>query len=217
MQLDNLGKGSENLTIQGSKLHPLNLKGSNAVTNLPDGTYTGNGEDVAMVTAANDTLTVFHDRGIPYRQTEENLKYAGSTDTPVALTFEAGVQYQFCSGCYIQFGWRSDPAIFKSNGTSDKPVVFTSASTDPKPGDWNGISLQGGTLEGSLIQHTEFHYGGKADGANLVIDTDKNIPITNSTFSNSAGYGVKLKPGNTTFDPEANTFEDNALGDTNLP
>src|SRR5690606_17134627 len=101
--------------------------------------YTENGLDVAMVSEANGAVTVFHDRGIPYRQAAERVNYDGSENNPVTLTFEAGVEYQFCAGCFMNIGWRGDPAVFNSTGTADKPVIFTSANDAPKPGDWNGI------------------------------------------------------------------------------
>lgn len=215
IKLYSLGKGSENITVKGSKLHPLDLYKSSAVTNLPDGDYTENGLDVAMFHGGGETIT-FHDRGIPYRQTSERVAF-GSTGASLEIIFDAGVEYQFCAGCFMNVGWRSDPATIKSNGTAEKPVIFTSASTDPKPGDWNGVNIQDGILEGSVINYTEFHYGGKAGSANLNIETEKNIPVTNSKFLNSAGYGVKLQSDKTPFDPATNTFEGNAQGDTNLP
>ncbi len=217
MRLRNLGKGSQNLTVKNSKLQPLALKGSNAVTNLPEGDYTGNGEDVALFYGEPGLVTIFHDRGIPYRQTTERIRLGATPEKPDNITFEAGVTYQFCEGCYMETGWRgNEHTLFESLGTAEKPVIFTSASDTPTPGDWQGIYLKYGTVEGSIIQHTEFHYGGKADQANLVLNNSANIPITDSKFLNSAGYGVKLENKSFVFDPSTNTLENNTQGPTNL-
>ncbi len=217
ISMEKLGKASENLTVTGSALHPLKLNGALAVTNLPTGNYTGNGLDVAMVHGTEGLITTFHDIGIPYRQTAERLRFGNSPENPDQITFEAGVEYQFCAGCYIETGWRGgDHSIFKSLGTANKPVIFTTDTDSPTPGYWQGIYLKVGTREGSVVQHTQFHYGGKADGANLSIDTERALTVTDSKFLNSAGYGVKLGRY-TGFTTDTNTFENNAQGDTNLP
>ncbi len=210
-----LGKNSENITVKGSTLHPLDLHGAMAVTNLPDGDYTGNGEDIALFHGGGENI-VFNDRGIPYRQVQERVTY-GSAGESRQVTYNAGVEYQLCAGCYLQLGWRSDQTTFKSLGTAEKPVIFTSASATPKPGDWNGVQLLSGIMEDSKIEFTEFHWGGKPEGANFSIETEKTISVTNSKFSNSAGYGVILESDKTPFDAAANDFDNNALGDVYIP
>ena len=209
-----LGADSEALTVTGHDGVSLVLHGESAINNLPAGNYTGNGEDVAEVREINDTEVVFRDRGIPYRQMDKRVIFGSANGTQTSVTLEAGVTYQFCQDCSMTVGWRNDPGAIYARGTADAPVVFTSSRQDARPGDWDGISLLGGVASDSVIEHTTFRYGGKSGSGNLLIEGGQGS-ITNSTFSNSSGAGIRIQtsraPGLSIGDD--NTFEDNAEGD----
>jgi hypothetical protein len=191
MTLEGLREGSENLVISGSKTNPLNLKGDSAITNLPEGDYTGNGEDVALVEGYSDTKVHFKSRGIPYRQMNEVIRFgpAGGAETWIRL--DAGVEYQFCQDCSMQIGWRGDPGAIYAEGTAEEPVVFTSSQDAPKAGDWDGIELLTGMNSDSKMSHVQLRYAGKSDGQALLIAGGKGT-IDNLTVADSAGAGVKI-------------------------
>ncbi len=216
LRLAGLAVGSENLTVKGSGAHALELHGEAAVSNLPAGDYTGNGEDVALVSGTSDTNIVFRDRGIPYRQTEQRVVYGSAGGPLTSLTLEAGVTYQFCQDCYLYVGWRSDPGALYARGTAEKPVRFTSWRAAPQAGDWDGLSLLSGTRSDSLIEHTEFSHGGKATQANLIVNGGL-ATVRNSRFLNSAGHGIKVVGAGTGLTLEDNVFEGNAAGDVERP
>ncbi|MEM7158689.1 MAG: hypothetical protein AAF799_37960 [Myxococcota bacterium] len=188
------------------------LLGESAITNLPPGDYTGNGEDILLADEFSDTNVVFHERGVPYRQLEEVLVFGEAGGDERSITIEAGVEYQFCQDCTMLVGWRTDPAVITVQGTEDQPVVFTSSQASPSPGDWNGIVLEPGTRSNSRIEFARFEYGGKSDAANLVIDGGTGT-VRDSVFANSAGWGVMVdgerEPG---FELANNVYIDNALG-----
>ena len=188
------------------------LEGESAISNLPPGDYTGNGEDILLANAISDTNVVFHERGVPYRQLEERVVFGEAGGDEKSITVEAGVVYQFCQDCTMLVGWRTDPAVISVQGTMDQPVVFTSSQASPSPGDWNGIVLEPGTRSNSRIEFARFEYGGKSDAANLVIDGGTGT-VRDTEFANSAGWGVMIdgerEPG---FVLENNTYIDNALG-----
>ena len=213
MLLSGLAADSSDLTVTGSGGVALELYGESAVSNLPAGTYTGNAEDVALVYAISDTNVVFHDRGIPYRQMDERLVFGRADGEPSSMTFDAGVEYQFCQDCFIFMGWRSDPGTLTVNGTSDAPVVFTSSRPTPQPGDWDGISLLTGTTSDTQVEYAEFRFGGKAGSGSLIVDGGRGT-VDNSTFRDSAGAGVLLDgPDDTFVLGDNNTYIDNAEGD----
>lgn len=218
MRLHALAEGSSDFTVTGNGAEPAILQGAGPITNLPDGTYTGNGEDVILVSGYSMAdETVFHDWGVPYRQTEEQITlgtHGGPLDT---VTFEAGVEYQFCQDCRLLIGFADDPSAMYANGTEESPVVFTSHRDPAEPGDWNGISWLNGTRSDSVLEHAELRYGGKSDDANLYIDGGEGT-IRNSTFASSDGWGIYVdreQAGLTIEDN--NTFEDNAAGTVRYP
>jgi len=79
-----------------------------------------------------------------------------------------------------------------ARGTAEDPVVFTSSQATPAPGDWNGIELLGGTPSDSVIKNAELRLGGKADGANLLVNAGKGT-IRSSLFADSLGYGILVE------------------------
>jgi hypothetical protein len=212
MRLAGLAKGSENLTVKGSAAHALELHGESAISNLPAGDYTGNAEDVALISGTSNTNVVFHDRGIPYRQTEDRVVYGKAGGPLTSITLEAGVEYQYCQDCFLYVGWRSDPGAIYAKGTAAKPVRFSSWRTPPQAGDWNGLSLLTGTRSDSVIDHVEFSHGGKSGEANLIVSGGSGS-VTNSRFAHSAGYGIRVISQGAGFSMGGNTFEENAQGD----
>jgi hypothetical protein len=216
MRLEGLAAGSERLVVKGSGAHALELDGQSAVSNLPAGDYTGNAVDVALLSGISDTNVVLRDRGIPYRQTETRVVFGEAGGPLTSLTLEAGVTYQFCQDCYLYIGWRDDPGAIYARGTAAKPVVFTSARAGSQPGDWDGLTLLGGTRSDSVIEHAEFRFGGKVGGANLIIDGGQAV-VRQSKFLNSAGHGIRIESAGPALTLSDNTFEGNASGDIHQP
>lgn len=238
-----LGVGTSDLTITGSARHPLELTGPSAINNLPEGNYTGNGEDIVHVSGFSNSAVTFTDRGIPYLQTEESIAFAGDNSSSATVTFKEGVEYRFSEDADMVVGWRNDPAEIQVEGTENNPVVFTSYRADngPQPGDWNGIRIEGGTRSSS-IQYASFHYGGKTAGnrsrgpyGNLVVTLEGAIDVQNTAFTDSGGAGISINDlrgitinGVQCGDPSptrddllsaargTNTFENNAEGDVTI-
>lgn len=200
---ESFGKGSTDLTVKGSKLYPLQLKGPLAINNLPNGHYTGNGEDVIHVNDFSNTSVTFHDRGIPYLQTDKRIVMGSANGVPHRILFEEGVEYRFSKDATMQIGWRSDPGAIMVEGTKNNPVIFTSyrADKNPEPGDWGGIWLLTGST-GSSIVWAEISYGGVASPTapfqftgpygNIVIRGGITLTILHTKLSYSGGAGIML-------------------------
>lgn len=211
-ELAGLASGSADLFVTGNGGVTGTVDGESAISNLPAGDYTGNGEDVLLATGHENTNVVFHDRGVPYRQLPERVVFGRADGVESSFTLEAGVEYQFCQDCHLIVGWRGDPAVIDVQGTDSAPVVFTSSEASPAAGDWNGLRLEGGTRSNSRIAFAQFEYGGKADAGNLIIAGGLGS-IENSTFSNSAGWGILVEGEREAGLTLANNeFADNALG-----
>lgn len=192
MQLAGLRDNSDNLMVTGSATNPLKLTGDSAISNLPEGSYTGNGEDVILVSGYGNTNVHFKDRGVPYRQLDQRLIFGSAGGPETSIRLDPGVQYQFCQDCTMLLGWRSDPGAIYAAGTTDKPIVFTSSQAAPKAGDWNGIEMLTGMKSDSVMSHVEFHYAGKPDGQAILISGGRGS-LDNLTIADSAGAGIRIK------------------------
>ena len=213
MELSGLGADSADFTVTDHDGIALQLSGEQAINHVPVGAYTGNGDDVAEVSGFDSTNVVFKQLDVPYRQTDTRVVFGAPGGVDSSITFEAGVTYQFCQDCFMYIGWRGDTGKITAQGTAEAPVVFTSSRDTPMPGDWDGISLLTGTTSDSVIRHAVFEYGGKTDGAALIIQGGKGT-VGDSTFRHGAGAGIKvegeLDAGMTI--EGSNTYEDNAGG-----
>ncbi|MEX1364598.1 MAG: hypothetical protein AB1Z98_15840, partial [Nannocystaceae bacterium] len=191
-RLEGLADDSDQLVSTGNGGVSGTVVGQSAISNLPPGNYSGNGEDVLLVEALSNTTTVLHERGVAYRQLEDRVVFGRADGVLTSLTVEAGVEYQFCQDCFMLVGWRSDPAVIDVQGTAEAPVTFTSSRSMPAAGDWNGLSLLTGTRSDSIIDHARFEYGGKVDGGNLIIGGGLGT-VRNTTLVSSAGWGVLVE------------------------
>jgi hypothetical protein len=75
------------------------------------------------------------------------------------LTIEPGVRLRFHEKSYLEIGHKGSRII--ARGTKDKPIVFTSAASSPKRGDWIGIVFDDNVGEGSAIENAIVEYAGR--------------------------------------------------------
>jgi len=112
--------------------------------------------------------------------------------TGASLTIEAGTTINFTNGAEIDVA-SSDFGSIIANGTSTNPIIFSSASTSPSAGDWDGIFLYEGTTNSSF-KYCTFEYGGGYASYSAIIVVDDNVELTleNSTIRHSEAYGIVL-------------------------
>ncbi|MCF6241713.1 MAG: hypothetical protein L3J74_10255 [Bacteroidales bacterium] len=131
------------------------------------------------------------------------------------LTMEAGLNVKFDLNKYL-----SVSSVFTVNGTSSEPVVLEGVTGTP--GDWVGVRFtQHATIDYLTIKDAG-RTGGEAlfgtqNTANLFMQASASriVNITNSTFSNGAGYGVVVKTGTSPFtvnDAASNNTMSGSLG-----
>jgi len=142
--------------------------------------------------------------------------YLANTDISVKakLTIQPGVVIAFAAdkGLYI-----SNPAgTLIAKGTAGQPVTFT-GKTKTK-GYWKGIMVYSASTLNEM-DYTEVSYAGSSAlvgvsaKSNLVLygnsSTPANAKITNSTFTNGAGYGLYVQNGATLAGFANNTASNN--------
>ncbi len=143
--------------------------------------------------------------------------------TGTKLIIEAGASLKFNENSHITIAYSSSNfAMIEAIGTATEPIHFTSSSANPSKGDWNSITFYDGSSSGSVFDYCNFSDGGGYSGAPAMIvfkyQQGSTTTIKNSSFSNSAGYGIMLDQVNTDSNYPSllnNTFSNNTLGDMN--
>jgi len=156
------------------------------------------------------------------------------------LTIEPGITLAFEGGVGLDVGGDSEGKLV-AVGTAQNPIIFTSSSNPPLPGDWQAIQLRVGTMAGTKIAYAKLDYcGADRNGcilgngvqANLVTldhltighvgpdsdgileyDTNSNFIITNSIFNDIAPgqYAISVQAPSFTGIGTNNTFNGGAM------
>jgi hypothetical protein len=136
--------------------------------------------------------------------------YVGGSATPT-LTITAGSLFKFANNRGFYVG-DDKPGKLVAVGTATSPVVFTSASQKPSAGDWLGIHVYSGHAN---INFARISYGGEEPASgNVRVEDGATVNISNSTLTDSAGYGIWLRSGSSAKVTTATTvqYTNNAKG-----
>jgi hypothetical protein len=109
--------------------------------------------------------------------------------------------------------------VLVANGTVSDNIIFTrrSGSMD----HWKGLAIETSSLENSM-DYVEISYAGNSNlisgigQTNLGLGNNARLTLTNSTISNSLGYGIWLRPGAELTQSNI-SFTGNAEDDINEP
>ncbi len=117
--------------------------------------------------------------------------YGGAT-----LTIQPGTTVLMEPGAFLEV-LNDMGAQLVAKGTADQPILFTSASEDPLPGDWQCLRIDDGA-SASELEHVIMQYGGAAcaaTGAGHAAILDVEAPlraIREVTVTDSSTYGIRL-------------------------
>jgi hypothetical protein len=158
------------------------------------------------------TTTSWGNPGTPIAVTSD-IRVQG-VSTPV-LTVAAGSVFKFGAGNVIWVGY-SDAGKLVVSGTAPaaEHVTLTSLASTPSKGDWNGIIVWG-TSQASLT-FTDILYAGGDDTAagGVAANSDQAVvSMSDSSVSNSAGYGVYVACDNASVSTTNCTFTNNTNSD----
>ena len=122
------------------------------------------------------------------------------------LTIEPGTVVKFRPGYSIHVG-QGQYGSLKAVGTPEEPILFTSAASNPSPGDWSYLYFWGSNSENSSLKYCTIEYGGQGGYGMLIMENTK-ITLNNCKINKSSSQGVTIK-GTAKF----NTCENNIISD----
>lgn len=137
----------------------------------------------------------------------------GTVTMNAQLTIAPGVIIEFADNQGLAIGTQG---TLVAVGTTTNPIVLT--GQQKSSGFWKGIELESNNVMNEITFVT-VEYGGSGgfDGANLlsnlVVQESGKVKITNSNFTNSAGYGIYTR----SLESELPEFTNNTLTDNEAP
>jgi len=160
--------------------------------------YTGNdGDDWIEVPSADvESDTTWPASDVPYY-------FDGNHRLFSAVSVDPGAQFVFSSGSKLTV--KSEGSL-NAEGTSDAPIAFTGA--DATPGYWETIEFESNNAN-NVLRHVEVADGGAGDWANVWVQGSGRLTVENSTFANSATWGMVVEDGATLPAFASNTFSGN--------
>jgi hypothetical protein len=202
-----LNTDSTMLSITKTSDVPLTIR-PNAIPTLPTGgDLTGNTTDQIAVKGS----TVYQAKG-----TAPNLglPYVFSADVyfqnGAALTVSPGVTFIMSSGSVLDVGYGSTAATFIAEGTAAAPISFV--GLDTTSGYWDGLLFETTALSASALDHVVVKNAGVMNNGGIRLY--KEIAVTNTTVSGSAGYGIFYSKAFTKNYTATNTLTGNTQGAT---
>ncbi|ANM29662.1 hypothetical protein ABI59_08830 [Acidobacteria bacterium Mor1] len=126
--------------------------------------------------------------------TTQGLEEADSLTT---LTLEAGTELAFNSGGQLVVSSNQTTAGGEliAEGTASEPILLTSSSLTPAPGDWRNISVRPQPGPNTRLSHVILEYGGSS-GHGLYMEPDTfAVPLRDITIRHSAGHGIRYAGG----------------------
>ncbi len=156
-------------------------------------TFTGNTEQSIRVAFGNnqsvDTAGTWKAFQVPYRITDR-------TFVDAALDVEAGTEIEFVQSASLRV--RPTGSI-SFNGTMTEPILLT--GVEKVSGYWQGLEFRS-TSSSNLLSWTTVEYAGSdqwtgaSDSAGSIhLVENGQVALTDSTFSNSDGFGVVISDG----------------------
>ena len=153
--------------------------------------------------------TSWKNPGTPVAVTSD-IRVQGVT-TPV-LTIAAGSVFKFGADTGISVGY-DDPGKLVANVTTAAHVTLTSLASTPTKGNWNGIIVWN-TSQATLTFTDILYAGGYGSAAGgVAANSDQAVvSMSDSSVSNSAGYGVYVTCDNASVTTTSCTFTNNTSG-----
>ena len=112
------------------------------------------------------------------------------------LTIKSGCTLQFNDRTSLNIG-KEHPASLIALGKATEPILFTSAASNPQPGDWQGLMFHANNMSTlTLIKYAIIDYAGQTvNNIQGAINTYTPIRMENSIIRNSLTYGLYCNLG----------------------
>jgi hypothetical protein len=164
--------------------------------------------DGSSIVGGTGTIPAFP---LPYRREDALYMYGGAV-----VTIAPGARFELGDDAFVELGYGSDDLSFFATGTAEAPIIFDHILGDAGIG-WRGILVRTNVDPNSTFQYVQIRNAGSTGNGALWHQANPGIlagNIANSTFENSASYGIFLG-GDTSVDHSGygNVFLNNALAD----
>jgi hypothetical protein len=200
-----LAVGSTNLSITSTEAVPLTVRPDALITLPAGGSYTGNGVDQIAVEAGDFTVSgTVPNLAVAYR-------VLGDIDTlqDSSMTIAAGTHFVMTADSDIEFGWNSGSATVIVRGTAAAPIQFS--GVEATAGFWEGLSVGSQVLSSSAFEYVEI-----ADAGPNCLTLQRDVSVTNSSFSRCETYGISTVSTDLTDHTPTNTFTGMGVADVFL-
>lgn len=195
-----LSESSARLSVLRVADHPIKIK-PQAITSVPGGgTFTDNAKNSVYVESGSlDKDGTISALPIPYHMSGDFRTSGG-----IKLTVEAGANFEMSPDSKIEFGYLGGEDTITAVGTAAAPIVFKGAES--KAGFWKHIYVGRSVTSNSKFDFVTISDGGQ--GPSPLLELQMSLPVTNSTFKKSAGWGIRRREDNSLDYETSNTFEE---------
>jgi hypothetical protein len=165
----------ENNTFARNGEAPLRIA-PEGVTSIGTGNTFDPGDVILVRAGSAERSGTWENLGVPYR-------VSGTVQLYGDIVVAPGVRIEMIDGSF-------QVASFDVLGTAEEPVVFTSAQSEPRPGDW-GCIYSAATVR---VEHAVIEYAGNGEGCGATtraaIKADTGSEIVDTVFRNISGVAV---------------------------
>ncbi|ATB34006.1 Ig-like domain-containing protein [Melittangium boletus] len=214
------GPDSARLSVSGSSGFALRLASNHADSLPPNSTFSGNGRDAVLLAGDVTRSLSWPNPGVPF-VILQRIHVELPVDNLIAtLTLTPGTTLRFGPEGELALGGGTYLGDLVSEGTADAPILFTSDSASPQPGQWRGLHLGPYITPATRLVHTTVEYAGASGSprggtANLNLYGDSGFcgpcPVLQDvTLRKGSGLGLLLNEF-ARFDPSSTrlTVRDN--------
>ncbi|TVR80741.1 MAG: hypothetical protein EA412_04395 [Chitinophagaceae bacterium] len=212
-QVDGRLNDFSNNKIDNCQLHPISLASLRQVSGI-DGSnnFVGNNTYNSIEVGGSSIDVPF-----TVKNTVGPINLKGTTNMSAALTIEPGTTILMGPSARLNI---SSSGSISMIGNPDNIITVT--GEQEAKGYWDYIRIDNSNNPSNEFQYVDISYGGgnsaNAGNANVHINGSGFLKMGNSTVSNSARYGLRVRNNDGVYeDLGNNTFFGNELGDVELP
>jgi hypothetical protein len=153
----------------------------------PDNTTT-----IWTVTVGTSSVTVDQDITTSVTWTSDKTYFINGNinlGNNSVLTIQPGTVIKFSAGSSLIIGDESNATLI-ANGTSAKPIIFTSSALAPAAGAWKGLFFEGYTLNNTSLSYCNIQFAGSNTNYGALNIDGCDLAVNNCNISNSGSYGI---------------------------
>lgn len=191
--------------IENTGLYPVRCSAAAAGTIDPDNKFGKLGIEIEGNYLTDDATWANHK--VPYTISVSWFYIEGGN----TLTIAPGVTVQMSEDAQIRVG-NGDEGKLVAVGTTEEPIIFTSARNDKFPGDWSGIRFERYAGAGSILSNCKILYGGSGYGNLYFYGCAGKVTVQDCEIAYSKNCGIYVSNEESMPVLSNNTYHDNDGG-----